>query len=328
MPNTDLPASNSLSAAVLSTSAVATGVSRRSLIAATAAVLTIPGRRGHASPQTGRHDTLAMLQRLETGQARLGVCLLDTATGKSTGTRIDEHFALCSTFKLPLVAACLREADHGRLSLDEVLGYTRHDLLPWAPVTGQFVKRGGLSIATLAQAAQEMSDGTAANLLVRRLGGPDRVTAKFRDMGDEVTRLDRYEPDLGLVLSGDQRDTTSPLAMAQLVQRILTGDLLSEGSRQRLLLWMQNTDTGPGRLRAGLPASWKPGNKTGTGRAAGTTNKCNDIAIAFPPGRSAIIVAAYFDSGEYTPKVEARHEAVLAQVGRIAAHWASGPRPA
>jgi beta-lactamase class A len=328
MSNTDLTAGDSLPAAALPASAATTGVSRRSIIAASAAILAVPGRPGHASQPSRRDDTLAMLRLLETGQARLGVCLLDTATGKSTGTRIDEHFALCSTFKLPLVAAYLREADHGRLSLDEVLAYTKRDLLPWAPVTGQFVKRGGLSISTLAQAAQEMSDGTAANLLVRRLGGPDRVTAKFREMGDEVTRLDRYEPDLGLVLSGDQRDTTSPLAMAQLVQRILKGDLLSEGSRQRLLQWMQNTDTGPQRLRAGLPANWRPGNKTGTGRAAGTTNKCNDIAVAFPPGRSAIIVAAYFDSGEYTPKVEARHEAVLAEVGRIAANWASGPRPA
>jgi beta-lactamase class A len=241
---------------------------------------------------------------------------------------VHEHFALCSTFKLPLVAACLREADHGRLDLDERLAYTQHDLLPWAPVTGPNVRKGGLSIATLAQAAQELSDGTAANLLVRRLGGPGAVTAKIREMGDDVTRLDRYEPELGLVLSGDRRDTTSPEAMARLVQRIVVSDdLLSAGSRQRLLQWMRNTQTGPGRLRAGLPAAWRPGNKTGTGRAEGTTNKCNDVAVGFPPGRSAIIVAAYFDSGEYTPQVEARHEAVLAEVGRIAAKWATGARP-
>ena len=123
-------------------------------------------------------------------------------------------------------------------------------------------------------------------------------------MGDTVTRLDRYEPDLGLVLSADLRDTTSPLAMAQLVRRITTGDLLQSGSRERLLQWMKNTDTGPNRLRAGLPAEWSTGNKTGTGRAEGTTNKCNDVAITFPPGRPPIIIAAYFDSGEYTAQTE------------------------
>jgi beta-lactamase class A len=149
------------------------------------------------------------------------------------------------------------------------------------------------------------------------------VTAKFREMGDTVTRLDRYEPDLGLVLSADLRDTTSPLAMAQLVQRITTGDLLAPHSRQRLLGWMENTNTGPNRLRAGLPAAWRTGNKTGTGRTAGTTNKCNDVAITFPPGRTPVVIAAYYDSGEYTEKIEARHEAVLAEVGRIAAQWAT-----
>jgi beta-lactamase class A len=111
--------------------------------------------------------------------------------------------------------------------------------------------------------------------------------------------------------------------MAQLVRRITTGSILRPDSRERLLRWMENTSTGAKRLRAGLPAQWRAGNKTGTGRTEGTTNKCNDIAITFPPGRGAIIVSVYFDSGEYTPQVEARHEAVVAQVGRIAAQWAA-----
>lgn len=277
-----------------------------------------------ATTATRRFDAAARLQALEVGHARLGVCFLDTATGEASGNRMDEHFAMCSTFKLALVAAYLREADRGRMDLDEILTYSEADLLPWAPVTRKNLAKGGMSIAALAQAAQEISDGVAANLLVKRLGGPTAVTAKFREMGDTVTRLDRYEPDLGLVLSADLRDTTSPLAMAQLVRRITTGNVLQRGSQERLLRWMENTKTGFNRLRAGLPAEWRSGNKTGTGRTEGTTNKCNDIAITFPPGRSPIIITAYFDSGEYTEQTEARHEAVLAEVGRIAAEWAMG----
>lgn len=273
---------------------------------------------------THRFDASTQLAALEVGQARLGVCFLDTSTGEVSGNRMDEYFAMCSTFKLALVAAYLGEADRGRIDLDEIVSYSEADLLPWAPVTRENVAKGGLSIGTLAQAAQERSDGTAANLLVRRFGGPAAVTAKIREMGDAVTRLDRYEPELGLVLSADLRDTTSPLAMAQLVRRITTGDILQRSSRELLLRWMQNTNTGPDRLRAGLPAEWRTGNKTGTGRTEGTTNKCNDVAITFPPGRSPIVIAAYFDSGEYTAQTEARHQAVLAEVGRIAAEWAVG----
>ena len=289
-------------------------------IAATALLASPTG----AVPATRRFDAAARLQSLEVGQARLGVCFLDTATGEASGNRMEEHFAMCSTFKLAMVAACLREADQGRLDLAQVLTYSESDLLPWAPVTRKNLASGGMSIGALAQAAQELSDGVAANLLIKRLGGPAAVTAKFREMGDTVTRLDRYEPDLGLVLSADLRDTTSPLAMAHLVRRITTGDLLQSNSRGLLLPWMQITDTGRNRLRAGLPAEGRSGNKTGTGRTEGTTNKCNDVAITFPPGRPPIIIAAYFDSGEYTAQTERRHEAVLAEVGRIAAQWAMG----
>jgi beta-lactamase class A len=282
------------------------------------------GRHAAAKPSARHLEAVARLRTLEAGQARLGVCFLDTATGETSGSRMEEHFAMCSSFKLALAAAYLREADYGRVDLDEILAYSEADLLPWAPVTRKNLAKGGMSIAALAQAAQEMSDGAAANLLIRRLGGPAAVTAKIREMGDSVTRLDRYEPELGLVLSADLRDTTSPLAMAQLVRRIATGSVLQPTSWKRLLQWMQNTNTGPNRLRAGLPAEWRTGNKTGTGRTEGTTNKCNDVAITFPPRRNPIIISAYFDSGEYTAQTEARHEAVLAEVGKIAARWATG----
>jgi beta-lactamase class A len=297
---------------------------RRNFLIASAATTALLARPIGATTATRRFDAARRLQALEVGYARLGACFLDTATGEVSGNRMDEYFAMCSTFKLALVAAYLREADRGRIDLDEILPYSEADLLPWAPVTRKNLAKGGMSIAELAQAAQELSDGVAANLLVKNLGGPSAVTAKFREMGDTVTRLDRYEPDLGLVLSADLRDTTSPLAMAQLVGRITTGDILQPESQERLLTWMQNTKTGPMRLRAGLPAEWRSGNKTGTGRTEGTTNKCNDIAITFPPGRSPIIIAAYFDSGEYTEQTEARHQAVLAEVGRIAVDWAIG----
>ena len=299
-------------------------LTRRNLLMTSAAASALAAMPATSALAARRFDAATRLAALETGQARLGVCLLDTGTGEVSGNRMEEHFAMCSTFKLALVAAYLREADRGRIDLEEVLPYSEADLLPWAPVTRKHLAKGGMSIAALAQAAQAMSDGVAANLLVRRLGGPAAVTARIREMGDTVTRLDRYEPDLGLVLSADLRDTTTPLAMAQLVRRITTGDILRPESRERLLRWMQDTNTGPQRLRAGLPAQWRTGNKTGTGRTEGTTNKCNDIAITFPPGRDPIVICAYFDSGEYTGQTEARHQAVLAEVGRIAAEWAVG----
>jgi len=154
----------------------------------------LAGRPGFLATPRLRFDPAERLRRLETGNARLGVCFLDTDSLEQSGNRLDEHFAMCSTFKLAMVGACLREADAGRLNLAEILSYTKSDLLAWSPVTSENLEKGGMSIAMLAQAAQQISDGTAANLLVKRLGGPAAVTAKFREMGDPVSRLDRYEP--------------------------------------------------------------------------------------------------------------------------------------
>ncbi len=297
-------------------------IDRRALLLGSAVLTALAAAPVHAIESRKRADAGDRLRKLEHGDARLGVCFLDTQTGESCGNRMEEYFATCSTFKLALVTAYLREHDAGRIDLSEMLQFSKSDLLSWAPVTEENVGKGRMTIAALAQAAQEMSDGTAANLLIKRLGGPAAVTAKYREMGDTVTRLDRYEPMLGLVLSADLRDTTTPLAMASLVSRATTGSLLTPASRDLLLHWMRNTKTGAKRLRAGLPKDWRTGNKTGTGREIGTTNKCNDVAITFPPGRSPVIVAAYYDSAEFTDQVEDRHEAVLAEVGKIAAEWA------
>lgn len=298
-------------------------IDRRQLIGGAVAIAAMTRAPIAFANGRARADVLARLRALETGDARLGVCFLDTGTGEYTGNRLEERFAFCSTFKLALVGAILREADAGRLDLEEVIRFDEADLLEWAPVTSENLASGGMTIGALAQAAQEISDGTAANLLVRRLGGPAGVTARFREMGDTTTRLDRYEPMLGMVLSADVRDTTTPLAMAGLVARLTTGDLLSPRSRDRLIQWMVDTVTGPKRLRAGLPAHWRSGDKTGTGRATGTTNKVNDVAITFPPGRAPVIITSYYDSGEFTEQTEDRHQAVLAEVGRIAGEWAA-----
>jgi beta-lactamase class A len=253
---------------------------------------------------------------------RLGVCLLDTASGRLVGYRVDQRFALCSTFKLPLAAIVLREADQGRLRLDEVLPITKADLVPFAPVTAAKLGQG-MTIAALAEAAQVTSDNVAANLLLKRLGGPAAFTAALRGLGDTVTRLDNNEPTLNLVKAGEEHDTTTPRAMATTLARLLTGDALTVASRERLIGWMAATTTGSKRLRAGLPPAWRSGDKTGTGLAAEMTDKVNDIGMVWVPGRAPLAMAAFFDSARRSAETRDEDQAMLAEVGRIAAAWAA-----
>jgi beta-lactamase class A len=272
-----------------------------------------------AGVASGFAGELAALERRAGG--RLGAHLLDTASGTSVAHRSGERFALCSTFKLPLAAVVLREADAGRLALDEVIAFGKDDLVPHAPVTGPRVDSGGMTVVELAEAGQTTSDNVAANLLVRRLGGPAAVTGLFRGLGDTVTRIDRLEPEMNRVAAGDPRDTTTPQAMAELVARLFTTDLLGAASRERLAGWMVATTTGLKRLRAGLPAEWRVGDKTGTAYAPGEPNRHNDVAIAWPPRRPPLVVAAYYEADGFHDGMRPEDDAVLAEVGAIAARW-------
>lgn len=243
---------------------------------------------------------------------RVGVLALDTGSGRELAHRPDERFAMCSTFKWALAAAVLARADRGQLSLNERLRFGEADLLDYAPVTRAHLAEGAMTVGDLARAIVTVSDNTAANLLLARIGGPGAFTEYVRSLGDAVTRLDRDEPGLNGNVAGDPRDTTTPRAMVGLMRRVLCGDALSPAGRERLLGWMRACETGRERLRAGLPPEWDVGDKTGTGRRGAA----NDVAVAVPPGRAPILVAAYLSDGSAKP---AALSAAHADIGRLVA---------
>ncbi len=300
--------------------------SRRSFLIATTGLWMSATAIGACAKKTAKAlpiRSLASLTELEAKSGgRLGVAILNTATGAMVGHRADERFGMCSTFKLALAAVMLREADQGRLKLGQIINYTKPDLLANSPITTENVDKGGMTIAALCKATQTTSDNTAANLLMKQIGGPAGLTAKLRAMGDGVTRIDRLEPEMNHVLPGEEHDTTTPAAMAQTLVRILTGDVLTTPSRARLIGWMIETETGLKRLRAGLPAGWKAGDKTGTGYAPGMPNRTNDLAIAWPPSKKPIIITSYYEGPVQSEDIRDEDQAVLAEVGRIAAKWA------
>jgi beta-lactamase class A len=243
---------------------------------------------------------------------RLGVSILDTGSGRRAVHRGDERFLMCSTAKLLAVAAVLARVDSGTQRLDRRIVFGREALLSYAPVTRQHVGAPGMSVAELCQAVIEVSDNTALNLLLTSLGGPATVTAFARRLGDEVTRLDRFEPDLNVGSPGDARDTTTPSAMLASMRKLLLSDVLAEASRKQLLDWLRACITGTDRLRAGLPPGWTAGDKTGSG----SHGESNDVAILFPPQRKPLLVTAYYAAPAAEPSTRS---AVLAEVGRIAA---------
>ncbi len=291
-------------------------ISRRQAIAgallAIPAVSAMAGMAGAASGGTPQ-EQLAELEARHEG--RIGVAIHNLATNARLGHSADERFLMCSTFKALLAGHILARVDRKEEALDRRIVVKKSDLVDWAPVVETRVGGKGITIAELCEATITLSDNAAANLLLGASGGPKALTAFLRGLGDETTRLDRTEPTLNYhEAPDDERDTTTPVAMTETLRKLVFTDVLSPRSKAQLAAWLVMNKTGDTRLRAGFPADWMTGDKTGTnGDKAGNAN---DVAVAWSPNRGAIVVSAFVEmpgiSGD-------ERNALIAEIGRIAA---------
>lgn len=274
------------------------------LVAGTLSKLVIAADTG-----TPLEQTLGALERDAGG--RLGVSLLDTGSGRRLGHRDDERFPMCSTFKALLAGAVLHAIDHGRVRLDQPVAIAASDLIAYSPYVETRVADGSARVGDLCRATVTLSDNAAANLLLPLIGGPEGLTAFLRQLGDPVTRLDRWEPDLNAAAPGDPRDTTSPRAMVDSLHRLLLGGALRAPSQALLTAWLVDNRTGDARIRAGAPAGWMVGDKTGT-CGAGTAA---DVAVLYPPARAPLLLAIYVHGADVSgAAIDALQAAVARRV--------------
>lgn len=255
-------------------------------------------------------DIQAQFLNLETtAQCRLGVHILDTATGQEYGYRSDERFMMLSSFKLLASALVLYRADVGRDSLERRIPYTAKDLIPWSPITERHADGNGMTLGQLCEATITTSDNTAGNLILSSFGGPAALTAFARQLGDNITRLDRHEPELNDRKTDNMMDTTSPRAMANTMHKLLIGDGLSTRSRNLLRQWLLGNTTGGNRIKAGLPTDWQIGDKTGTNKT-----DSNDIGIVIPPKRAPLLATVYLAESHAPSSIK---DSVIAAVGSL-----------
>lgn len=283
-------------------------LTRREWLAAAVAALAT----GEASAARGTAGLKAIHKKVG---GRLGVHILDSQSGRRIAYDDDSRYAMASTCKLPLAAALLWQVDHGAFPLTHSLVIGKGDVLPNSPVVEQRLAAGetAMSVRDLCAAIVSYSDNAAANVLFKGIGGPAALTAFVRSIGDKVTRFDRNEMELNSNLPGDERDTTTPRAMADTMLKIFTQDVLSMASRALLIDWMSGARTGLDRVRAGLPRSWQAGDKTGWGQ----NGAYNDLVITWPPDRRPILIAAYMSESTVEAKgLAAAHAAIGDLVGK------------
>jgi beta-lactamase class A len=285
-------------------------VGRRSLLGGLA-LLACQSRAGTPAPASPAPDTtqrrLAALEQKTGG--KIGVAAWDLETNARVSHREHERFLFCSTFKLPLAALVLQRVDAGQEQLDRRIKYDPSALMENCPISSLHVD-SGMTVAEMCEATVTVSDNAAGNLLLDSIGGPPALTAFFRALGDDVSRLDRKEPELNDYAPGDLRDTTTPAAMLHTLGAMLVSEqALSPSSRQLLGEWMSRASTGLRRLRSAFPHSWRAGDKTGTGYEA-----TNDLAIAWRAQGKPLLVAAYTYG---VPGTLDERSDLIGQVGRI-----------
>ena len=217
--------------------------------------------------------------------ARLGVYAIDTTTGREVGYNDRERFAYASTFKALAAGAVLRK--YSLTGMDRVIRYSKDDLVANSPVTEKHVETG-MSLGKLCDAAVRFSDNTAANLLFEELGGPKGLDSALAEIGDDVTRMERIEPQLSLWDPNSTRDTSTPRALAKDLRAYVLGDVLGKPERAQLTKWLKTNTTGGELIRAGVPKEWVVGDKTGMGSNYGIRN---DIAVVWPPDAAPIVMA-------------------------------------
>ncbi|MFD4690871.1 class A beta-lactamase [Streptomyces sp. NPDC058463] len=262
-------------------------------------------------PGPAAADSAREFRELEsTFDARLGVYAVDTGTGREVAYNDGERFAYASTFKVLAAGAVLRK--HSLDGMGRTVRYSPDELVPPSPVTSKHAGKG-MTLDALCDAAVRFGDNTAANLLLDQVGGPRGLGTVLQEIGDDVTRMERSEPQLNDWTPGATRDTSTPRALAADLRAFVLGDVLGRDERAQLTQWLRTSTTGAGLIRAGVPDGWEVGDKSGAGSTYGTRN---DIAVVWPPGAAPIVMAVMSnrteDGAEYDDRLIAQATSVVA----------------
>jgi beta-lactamase class A len=248
-----------------------------------------------AEPQPPINERIAALERRH--NAYVGLFAADLDGGRSISHRGQEAFAMCSTFKGYASARVLQMVDGGELTLDQKVFVDPAAIVANSPRTAP---RAGsdMTLDELCQAALQVSDNTAGNLLLKTIGGPAAITAFARSIGDPNSRLDRWETELNSAVPGDPRDTSTPEALGGGYRNLLAGDALAPPQRRLLEDWMRANETSS--MRAGLPTGWTSADKTGSGDYGSS----NDVGVAYGPAAQRVLVAIMTRSQVNDPKAQ------------------------
>ncbi|MBE9004927.1 serine hydrolase [Fortiea sp. LEGE XX443] len=185
-----------------------------------------------------------------------GMFFLDLDTGNYLDVNGEKIFPAASTIKFPILVALFQEVDAGRIKLNETL-VMRRDLVTGGSGTMQY-QRAGTRFGLLETVTKmiTISDNTATNMVIDRLGGKAKLNQRFQSWGMQNTVVRN--------LLGDFKgtNTTSAKDLVRLSALVANNRLLTDSSRGKVLDIMErvrNTKLLPAGLGKGATIAHKTG---------------------------------------------------------------------
>lgn len=238
-------------------------------------------------------------------KAKVGVSIIGPNKGDTLAFFGEDKFPLQSVFKFHIATVMLSEIDKGNFSLDQEILISKDELLPgmYSTLREDFPEGGKFTISRLIEYIVSESDNVGCDVLLKLLGGPEKVASYFHEQGFKNIQLRWNEENMQMEWSRMLDNWTTPNCATQLLEATFLNKnkMLSPSSHAFLWKVMKETSTGKGRMRGQLSENTIVAHKTGSSGTsdAGVTDATNDMGIVFlPDGRYFILTVFVTNSRE------------------------------
>jgi beta-lactamase class A len=255
----------------------------------------------------------------QVAQGRVGVTATVIETGESVTLNGDQQFPMQSVYKFPIAMAVLAQVDQGNLKLDQQVRVETNDFVAdfqHSPIRDENPQGAELRLAELLRYMVSESDGTACDVLLRLIGGPEAVTQYLRKLGVNDVVVANTEKEIGQDKAVQYRNYATPDAAIVLLRTLYEGRGLSESSQALLLQLMIETPTGLKRIKGLLPDGTVVAHKTGTSATVdGVTAATNDVGLVTLPNGQHLAIAVFVSDSTASDPIR---EGVIAKVAKAA----------
>jgi beta-lactamase class A len=250
----------------------------------------------------------------------IGVSVLRLETGDTLNYNGQSRLVMHSVFKFPIAMTVLNLVDKGKHKLDEKMKLRKGDMLPakmYSPLRDKYPNGAEVPLSELLNYMVSLSDNTACDYLLKKIGGPEVVENYIHSLGVKGINIVASESDMAAAWEVQYTNWAKPADLVKLLDIFYSGKALSKASNDFLMKAMLATSTGPHRLKGLLPSDAVVAHKTGTSptNAEGLTPATNDIGIiTLPNGKHLAIVVMVCNS----KADEATRDAVIAKIAKAA----------